>query len=97
EVDDVPLSGGAAVTIVELLVSVAEGLAPKPIARERLENAFMVARRNSEPAKNRSLIRLVGDSNAFLKSNPVPELAQELGAERMDCPALDGFHARPEL
>jgi hypothetical protein len=76
---------------------VAERLAAKPIAGERLENALMVARSNSEAPKNRSLIGLVGDSEAFLKSHSISKLAEELGAERMDRPALDCFHPRPEL
>jgi len=97
EVHDVSLGGRAPITIVELLVSVAERLATKSIARERVENALMVARRNSEAAENRSLIWLVGDSEAFLESHPVAKLAQELGAERMNRPALDGFRARSEL
>jgi hypothetical protein len=97
EVHDVPLGGRATIAIVELLISVAERLAAKSIAGERLENALMEARRNSEAPKNRSLIGLVGDSKAFLKSHLVAKLAEELGAEGMDRPALDGFHPRPEL
>ena len=57
----------------------------------------MHLRRHLEPAQDGFLVGLVGDAEPGLQSHVLAELAQQLGTESVDRPALDGLNARPQL
>src|SRR5712691_4120497 len=97
EISDISLGDQLSIAVVELLISVTNRLTAKAPARERIENALVHLCRHLESAQNGSLIRLVGDAEAGLESDLFAEFAQQLGAERMDRPALDAFDAGSEL
>jgi hypothetical protein len=48
-------------------------------------------------AEDEQLIVLVGDPEAGLEPDVIAELAQQLGAEGVDCPALDVLRVRAEV
>ncbi len=97
EIDDVPLGGRALIAVVVLLVPLAQRLPAKTVARKGVEHAFVKLSGNLEPPKKRQLVKLVGDSEAFLQSYLVTVLPQEIGAKRMDSSAPDALDARSEL
>src|ERR1700686_5123229 len=97
EIRDVSLSGHLAIAVVILLIPVAQRFATEPPARECIENALVHLRRHFEPAQDGSLIKLVGDAKAGLQSHLLAELAQQLGAERVDRPPLDALDSGAEL
>jgi len=97
EVGDVSLGHHALISIVVPLVAVTEGIAAESIAREGVEDAVLYFPRDSEAAEERFLVQLVGDAEAWLQVYPFAELAQQLGAERMDGSAFHTLYAIAEL
>ncbi len=89
EVEDVPLLEVPLVAQEEIGVARLEGLLPESVDGKAGEQVRVPLRVRAHAAEHEPLVDLVGDAEAGLETGVAPELAQELGAERVDGARLD--------
>ncbi len=89
EVDDLARREESLVAREKHGVVVEQRVAAKAVRRKPVQRARMPAPIALDPPEDAELILLVGDAEAGFEQHVRAEFAQELGAERVNRPALD--------
>jgi hypothetical protein len=97
EIGDVSLRHGLLVSLVVPLVADAQRVPSKPISRKGFQHFFLLIARDAQPSQHCFLLGLVGDAEARLQIDFLPEFSQQPGAEGVNGAALHPIDPVPQL